>query len=84
MYPASSSSTRLLLQIRLGDRGPCRIRGGVPVPVPVFVRGSLRRRDELGEHAREHVDLVATKLGERRDARPGSCVSTRSSPSMSP
>ena len=59
---------RLLVQIGLGDRGRA-VRGGVPVPVPVFVRGSLRRRDELGEHARERVDLVAAKLGPRRGAR---------------
>ncbi len=48
----------LLVDLGVGDRTVRRA-----VPVAVLVGGSLCRGDELREHARESVDLVATKLG---------------------
>ena len=54
----------LVVELDLRDRSVRRA-----VPVSVLVGGSLRRRDELGEHARERVDLVAAKLGAGRGAR---------------
>ena len=68
----------LLLELGLGDRSVA-----AAVPVAVLLGGALRRGDELGEHARERVDLVPAKLGARR--RVGrSSVSTRSRPSIRP
>src|SRR5207247_11201315 len=52
----------LLLDLRLG--------GGLDraVPVAVQLRLDLRRRDQLGKHPGERVDLLAAELGARGEA----------------
>ena len=64
MKPASKSSSASSSISDLGHRAVRRA-----VPVAVLLRRALRRRDELGEHAGERVDLVAPKLGARGGAR---------------
>ena len=52
----------LLVDLGFRDRA---VRHAVAVPVAVLLRRPLRRGDELGEHSRESVDLMAAKLGAR-------------------
>src|SRR2546430_16913184 len=52
----------LLLDLRLGG---CLDRA---VPVAVQLRLDLRRRDQLGQHPGERVDLVPAELGARGEA----------------
>jgi hypothetical protein len=57
----------LLLELGLRDRSVAAAVSG-ELPVAVLFRRTLRRGDELREHARESVDLVTAELGTRGGA----------------
>ena len=70
--PAAVLAVRREAELVLGlvvllGRGVVAVAVRVPVAVPVLAL--LHGRDQLGEHAGERVDLVAAKLGARRELR---------------
>ena len=55
----------VVLLVELGRVGVDHMPVAVPVAVAVLVAGPLARGDQLREHARERVDLMAAEVGAR-------------------